>query len=1068
MQTQTMDTDSKNLGEKLFYAGERGDLEMCRKFIEMGADVNWREGEKLWFRTVLMQAAKSGKTSVCRLYLGHGAEVDAFTQSNYTALTLAARYGHTETCKLLLSKGANVNNQTKDGETALMWAAGKGHTDTCKALLDAGADVNCQDTYGFTALSRAAQAGHLKPCLILLEAGADVSLVSTLGDKVWDAEKWAQMNKHQKIVKLIKSYKVLHSLLKDGSDPPSYVTLNVCGAVKAGKTTLIGKLQQSTFERVRNQDHVDTSDDIASRTAGIEIGIINVPGVGVFRKMDMAGHSWAFTSNEYFIGKRTSISLVLFDLSKEDKEVENDLFHHLGCLKARETKYGVLRYRPEVVLIATHADKMASDPMHRANAYFRRALECFQAYLNFYPRVMVLDCTNPSRKEFSALRTCLKELRDKIIKNSERVPRLCAQLLPRIRSLAKKKASFPVISWKAFVQETKQVNVTADEEGVRNVAFYLNEIAEIVSDNSPELRDKVVLDVNWLTSHIFGIALAPTNFPRSLRFDTASGMVSKADLEVSFPECPLEQLIELFVRFEVCIPWDEQKLLCDNYLFPSHLEQNRSNLDDVWPQFGESGGELCAVGRILECKNPIDMIPHSFFPKFQIRMLRRFGHRSPVWFGGIKIADDTVEILITLSSCLKAVNICVWAPKGNEERCYDTMKFIEDLRNELLDDVAGGVEFIHKAMSVKMLRQKRFEGYALNEVDKALEDKGPNARIVLENCAINESAVDVKCCGIRRHVSPLDHISHMTLRHRKVLAQLLDSDGTSNLTSLSENLGIGPFPMENDDMELSGFTNVISSSETDNFLSSCAAHTDLRGTELSEAFKRMNQVDAAAIVRRCLFSVDEDLAALSREEYQRSLSDQLVLQPRSRRLFDPCQGCQHCVSILPQQETRGPKSCNGEKESPASATDAVDDLVSVSVQVSSAANDESVSVQVSSADDDESRKDLSLSTAETGEPHEKASFPFKSELTELSSRLSLSWRPVARELGFGTTELCQFEETSLLRVQASRMLEDWLSKSRCRLGCKNCEESILEALAEAFENAHRADLKDFVEHSRKK
>ena len=363
-----------------------------------------------------------------------------------------------------------------------------------------------------------------------------------------------------------------------------------------------------------------------------------------------------------------------------------------------------------------------------------------------------------------------------------------------------------------------------------------------------------------------------------------------------------------------------------------------------------------------------------------------------------------------------------------------------------------------------------------------------------------------------------------------------------------------------------GFTNVISSSETDNFLSSCAAHTDLKGKELGEAFKRMNQVDAAAIVGRWLFSVDQDLAmritrsecglserrtslssrryrsteasehhdscafegssppgsqpstsglrgpcpcprhrsdssdhfgyfdfprvagagsdgdsvnvscrhmqrrichesklantsmpleALSCEEYQRSLSDQLVLQPRSWRLFDPCQGCQHCASILPQQETRGPKSCNSEKESPASATDADDDSVSVSVQVSSAA-------------DDESSKDLSLSTAETGEPHEKASFPFRSELTELSSRLSLSWRPVARELGFGTTELCQFEETSLLRVQASRMLEDWLSKSRCRLGCKNCEESILEALGEAFENAHRADLKDFVEHSRKK
>ena len=212
------------------------------------------------------------------------------------------------------------------------------------------------------------------------------------------------------------SYKVRRSLLKDGSDPPSYVTLNACGAVNAGKTTLIGNLQLNLIQRRLRHDQPDTSQDMSSRTAGIEVGIINVPGVGEFRKMDMAGHTWAFTSNEYFIGKRTSISLVLFDLSKEDKEIEDDLFHHLGSLKARETKWGVLRYRPEVVLIATHADRVGTDPQLRAKAYFRIAMESFQAYLNFYPKVIVLDCTNPNSPDFSSLRVCLKELRGKIIK----------------------------------------------------------------------------------------------------------------------------------------------------------------------------------------------------------------------------------------------------------------------------------------------------------------------------------------------------------------------------------------------------------------------------------------------------------------------------------------------------------------------------------------------------------------------------------------------------------------------------------------------------------------------------
>lgn len=66
-----------------------------------------------------------------------------------------------------------------------------------------------------------------------------------------------------------------------------------------------------------------------------------------------------------------------------------------------------------------------------------------------------------------------------ICQNSDRVPRLCAKLLPRIRALAKKKSSFPVVSWEQFVKEVKEINKTADEDGVRNVAFYLNESAEV-------------------------------------------------------------------------------------------------------------------------------------------------------------------------------------------------------------------------------------------------------------------------------------------------------------------------------------------------------------------------------------------------------------------------------------------------------------------------------------------------------------------------------------------------------------------------------------------------------------
>lgn len=59
------------------------------------------------------------------------------------------------------------------------------------------------------------------------------------------------------------------------------------------------------------------------------------------------------------------------------------------------------------------------------------------------------------------------------------MPRLCAQLLPDIRTWAKERKSFPVMSWLDFVAKVREINNTADEEGVRNIAFYLNESVEV-------------------------------------------------------------------------------------------------------------------------------------------------------------------------------------------------------------------------------------------------------------------------------------------------------------------------------------------------------------------------------------------------------------------------------------------------------------------------------------------------------------------------------------------------------------------------------------------------------------
>ena len=202
---------------------------------------------------------------------------------------------------------------------------------------------------------------------------------------------------------------------------------------------------------------------------------------------------------------------------------------------------------------------------------------------------------------------------------------------------------------------------------------------------------------------------------------------------------------------------------------------------------------------------------------------------------------------------------------------------------------------------------------------------------------------------------------------------------------------------------------------------------------------------------------------LSCEESQRGSTEQIVPEPQSRCFLDACRNCDHCAQKLPLQETEIPKPC-GQYPTP-------DTMQFAQCTNSGGTEPELLSspMQVSNSDDNQEQtsQEEQLSVDETGEPDMKSSFPLRNLVADLSSRLSLSWRPVALDLGFRNSDLGRFEESSLLRIQASMMLENWLTSNRCTLDCKQCERAIKERLAEAFENAHRADLKDFLMHQLK-
>lgn len=181
--------------DRIYNAILQDDVAHIRALVQSGAlGVNqsisvpgYREGTPL-----LTVAARSASLGVIRYLLAAGADVNARTPINETALMLAAyfydeeraprtnaRARHDEALGMLLRAGAQVENDPHH-YTPLSYAAYQGHDSALRLLLAHGARVNADaengSTYINTPLMMAAIQGHERIVLELLRAGADPAI----------------------------------------------------------------------------------------------------------------------------------------------------------------------------------------------------------------------------------------------------------------------------------------------------------------------------------------------------------------------------------------------------------------------------------------------------------------------------------------------------------------------------------------------------------------------------------------------------------------------------------------------------------------------------------------------------------------------------------------------------------------------------------------------------------------------------------------------------------------------------------------------------------------------------
>jgi len=129
-----------------------------------------------WFKTNwnsrLLKASEKGNLADVKRALEEGANINAMSERDGTALNLACLHKHSDVALYLIEQKAELNIQDCLKNTALIIAACKGLPDIAEALIKAGAKIEIKGWGDYTALAWAAEGNEQGLFDALFEAGA--------------------------------------------------------------------------------------------------------------------------------------------------------------------------------------------------------------------------------------------------------------------------------------------------------------------------------------------------------------------------------------------------------------------------------------------------------------------------------------------------------------------------------------------------------------------------------------------------------------------------------------------------------------------------------------------------------------------------------------------------------------------------------------------------------------------------------------------------------------------------------------------------------------------------------
>lgn len=144
----------EEFGDRLIHrAVIAGDLDLVKKLIDLGADINAQITKGIEKgMTPLHFAILTEQSEITRFLINKHADIHKKDHLGINPFHLAVMEGDFETASILIKEGSNINEKDNDGMTALHIACLNNHTEMVKFLLEHNANIEIESGKGEKAL----------------------------------------------------------------------------------------------------------------------------------------------------------------------------------------------------------------------------------------------------------------------------------------------------------------------------------------------------------------------------------------------------------------------------------------------------------------------------------------------------------------------------------------------------------------------------------------------------------------------------------------------------------------------------------------------------------------------------------------------------------------------------------------------------------------------------------------------------------------------------------------------------------------------------------------------------